>query len=100
MMKMKVHIAYALPSRQVVQSVDVPEGTSIRSAIEVSGVLEQLPHVDLTRNKVGIFGKVKPLDTVLADGDRVEIYQPITVDPKKIPKRKTAGATKEAGSAQ
>jgi len=97
---MKVNIAYALPTRQVVQSVEVPEGTSIRGAIEVSGVLEQLPNVDLNRNKVGIFGKVKPLDTVLAAGDRVEIYQPITVDPKKIPKRKTAGAAKEGGSPQ
>jgi uncharacterized protein len=92
---MKVHIAYALPLRQVIQSVDVPEGTSIHGAIEASGILEQLPQVDFSRNKVGIFGKVKPLDTLVADGDRIEIYQPITVDPKKIPKRKTAAPAKE-----
>lgn len=94
---MKILIAYALPSRQVVQPLEVPEGTSIRAAIEASGVLEQIPHVDLGRNKVGVFGKVKPLETILADGDRVEIYQPITVDPKKIPKRRTAGAGRADG---
>lgn len=69
---------------------DVPEGTSIQAAIESSGILEQLPQVDLQKNKVGIYGKAKPLDTVLAAGDRIEIYFPVTVDPKSLPKRKPA----------
>ncbi|MBS0543020.1 MAG: RnfH family protein, partial [Proteobacteria bacterium] len=42
------------------------------------------------QQKVGIFGKVKPLDTVLAAGDRVELYHPVTIDPKAIPKKKPA----------
>ncbi len=87
---MKIAIAYAVPGRQVLISHDVPEGSTIQAAIESSGILEQLPQVDLQKNKVGIYGKAKPLDTVLAAGDRIEIYFPVTVDPKSLPKRKPA----------
>jgi putative ubiquitin-RnfH superfamily antitoxin RatB of RatAB toxin-antitoxin module len=87
---MKISIAYAVPGRQVLQSHNVPDGTTIRGAIESSGILEQLPMVDLDKNKVGIFGKAKPLDTAVSSGDRVEIYFPVTVDPKTLPKRKAA----------
>ena len=87
---MKIFLAYAVPGRQVLMSHDVLEGTSIESAIRSSCILEQLPGVDLARNKVGIFGKVKPLDTVLQSGDRIEIYFPVTVDPKSLSKRKAS----------
>lgn len=91
---MKIAIAYAVPGRQVLIAHHVPEGCTIQTAIETSGILEQLPQVDLHKNKVGIFGKAKPLDTVLAEGDRVEIYFPVTVDPKTLPKKKAAPAKK------
>ena len=87
---MKIAIAYAVPGRQVLIAHTIAEGTTIAQAIASSGILEQLPQVDLEKNKVGIFGKVKPLDTVLAAGDRIEIYFPVTVDPKTLPKRKAA----------
>lgn len=99
---MKITIAYAVPGRQVVQPFDVAEGTTIESAIRASGILEQLPQVDLARNKVGIYGKAKALDTVVTAGDRIEIYHPITIDPKSVPKRKTgaAKAPKAAGGGE
>ena len=87
---MKIAIAYAVPGRQVLIAHNVPEGSTIQQAIESSGILEQLPQVDLQKNKVGIFGKAKPLDSVLSEGDRIEIYFPVTVDPKTLPKRKPA----------
>lgn len=89
---MKITIAYAVPGRQVLVPHNVPDGCTIQAAIESSGILEQLPHLDLQKNKVGIFGKAKPLDSVLTEGDRVEIYFPVTVDPKTLPKRKPAAA--------
>jgi putative ubiquitin-RnfH superfamily antitoxin RatB of RatAB toxin-antitoxin module len=84
---MKISIAYAVPGRQVLLSHDVPNGTTILAALESSGILAQLPQVDLSKNKVGIYGKAKPLDTIVAAGDRIEIYFPVTVDPKTLPKR-------------
>lgn len=96
---MKISIAYAVPGRQVLMPHNVPEGTTLQAALDSSGILEQLPQVDLSKNKVGIFGKAKPLDTVLAAGDRIEIYFPVTVDPKTLPKKKKPASGNEGDAA-
>jgi uncharacterized protein len=83
-MALHVGVAYATPSRQVWLKLDVPEGTTVADAIARSGILAQFPEIDLERQKVGIFGKVAPLAAPVADGDRIEIYRPITADPAKI----------------
>jgi uncharacterized protein len=87
---MKVGIAYASVKRQAWLTVDVPDDATIRDAIERSGVLAQFPEIDLERQKVGVFGKVAALDTRLEEGDRVEIYRPLTADPKTIKARAKA----------
>jgi hypothetical protein len=53
----------------------------------VTGLLEQFPEIDLERQKVGIFGKITRLDTKLEEGNRVEIYRPITADPETVERR-------------
>ena len=89
---MKIGIAYASPSRQVWLTVEAPDGATIADAIERSGILRQFPEIDLEQQKVGIFGKLAKLDAALADGDRVEIYRPITCDPKTVRRKaKTEG---------
>lgn len=88
---MKVGIAYALPYRQAWFNIELPDGATIKDAIERSGILSQFPEIDLEKNKVGIFGKVSKLDAVLNDGDRVEIYRPIICDPKTVPRKAKAG---------
>lgn len=94
---MKIGIAYALPQRQIWLNVEMPEGATIKDAIERSGILNQFPEINLDQQKVGIFGKVSKLDAVLSDGDRVEIYRPIICDPKTVPRRAKGGdATGEA----
>lgn len=87
---MKISVSYAHPEKPAWVRLDVEEGCTLRAAIERSGILGRYEDIDLTRNKVGVFGKIKPLDTVLAEGDRVEIYQPIVIDPKTAPRRKRA----------
>lgn len=88
---MKVGIAYALPKRQTWLTVELPEGATIREAIESSGILAQFPDIDLASQKVGIFGKVSSLDAKLEDGDRVEIYRPLIADPKTVKSRAKGG---------
>ena len=88
---MKIGIAYALPQRQAWLNVEVPDGSTIQDAIGRSGILKQFPEIDLEQQKVGVFGKVSKLDAVLNDGDRVEIYRPITCDPKTVPRKAKAG---------
>ena len=88
---MKVGIAYALPKRQTWLTVELPEGATIREAIESSGILAQFPDIDLESQKVGIFGKVSSLDAKLEDGDRAEIYRPLIADPKTVKSRAKGG---------
>jgi putative ubiquitin-RnfH superfamily antitoxin RatB of RatAB toxin-antitoxin module len=93
---MKIGIAYALPQRQAWFDIEVPDGATIKDAIERSGVLKQFPEINLEQQKVGVFGKISKLDAVLNDGDRVEIYRPIICDPKTVPRK--AKAAGEAAS--
>jgi putative ubiquitin-RnfH superfamily antitoxin RatB of RatAB toxin-antitoxin module len=88
---MKIGIAYALPHRQAWFDVEMPDGATVEDAIRRSGIVEQFPEIDLTQQKVGIYGKVSKLDAVLNDGDRVEIYRPITCDPKTVPRKNKGG---------
>lgn len=78
-----VEIAYALHDRQLIVTVNVPGKTSIEAAIKASNILTEFPEIDLTINKVGVFGKISQLDAPLRHKDRVEIYRPLTIDPKK-----------------
>jgi putative ubiquitin-RnfH superfamily antitoxin RatB of RatAB toxin-antitoxin module len=87
---MIVEVAYALPDKQSLISLEVEEGTTIKEAIEASGVLDTYDQIDLTRDKVGIFSKFATLDTVLREKDRVEIYRPLIADPKKVRKERAA----------
>jgi putative ubiquitin-RnfH superfamily antitoxin RatB of RatAB toxin-antitoxin module len=80
--KINVEVAYASPTTQKILSVEVEEGSTIESAIDRSGILELFPEIDLGKQKVGIFSKLKSLDEKVKAGDRIEIYRPLTLDPK------------------
>lgn len=84
---MNVGIAYADKFKQTWLKLEVPDGSTIQEAIEFSGLLKQFPDIDLEHQAVGIFGKISKLDTKVADGDRVEIYRPITADPETVERR-------------
>jgi putative ubiquitin-RnfH superfamily antitoxin RatB of RatAB toxin-antitoxin module len=87
---MKVEVAYAKPDAQVILTVDVPENATAETAIATSGILNRFPEIDLTKNKIGIFGKVCSFDRVLRQGDRVEIYRPLIADPKEARRARAA----------
>lgn len=84
----KVELLYALPHEQTLLYVEVPQGTTLGDAVKISGILEKHPDIDLASNKVGIFGKLSKLDTVLRDRDRVEIYRPLIADPKEVRRKR------------
>jgi len=78
-----IEVAYALPEEQVLITLDVEQGTTVEQAVKLSGILEKFTDIDLTKNKLGIFGKATKSDQVLRDKDRVEIYRPLIADPKE-----------------
>jgi putative ubiquitin-RnfH superfamily antitoxin RatB of RatAB toxin-antitoxin module len=84
---MNVKVVYAKPERAIVLSVDLPDGATVKDALDKSGILARCPDIDLAVNKVGVWGKVAELDAVLEPDARVEIYRPITCDPKTVKRR-------------
>lgn len=83
MADIQVQVCYAKPELQIVRNVVVPDGASLQTAIERSGLLELMPEIDLSISRVGVFGKLKTLDAALREHDRVEIYRPLVADPKE-----------------
>ena len=87
---MIVEVAYALADKQSLISLEVEEGSTLKEAIEASGILDEYKDIDLSNNRVGIFSKFATLDTVLREKDRVEIYRSLIADPKKVRKERAA----------
>ena len=85
---MNVGVCYAEAERQLWLRLEVPDGSTVQDAIVLSGVLKQYPAIDLSSQKVGIFGKLSKLDAPIKEGDRVEIYRQITCDPAQVKRRR------------
>lgn len=88
--KLKIEVAYALADEQIIVPISIDEGTTLEKAVEMSGLLEKYPDIELGKNKVGIFGKISKGNTVLRDKDRVEIYRPLIADPKEVRRKRAA----------
>ena len=87
-------MVYAAIDRQVLLSVAVPAGTTIRAALLKSGIGLEFPELDLAECPVGIFGKVitDPGSRRVQAGDRIEIYRPLLADPKEVRRLRAARA--------
>ena len=85
---MNVGVCYAEADRQSWLRLEIPDNSTVEQAIQLSGLLARYPEIDLAKQKVGIFGKLAKLDTVVQEGDRVEIYRQITVDPAMVKRRR------------
>jgi uncharacterized protein len=89
-----VRVCYATAASEVWREVEVGQGATIEQAIRSSGMLEAVPGIDLATQPVGIYAKKKPLDTVLREHDRIEIYRALVADPEAT---RRARAKKRAG---
>lgn len=92
---MKVNVVYAKPQRAVQLTVELEDGATVKDALDRSGILARCPDIDLGVNKVGVWGKAVDLAAKLEDGARVEIYRPITCDPKTVKRRARPEASAE-----
>ena len=85
--QLKLEVAFALPERQLIVKLELPEGSTVRQAIEASGIREQFQEIE-AEPVVGIFSRKVGLDDPVQDGDRVEIYRPLLADPKQVRREK------------
>lgn len=79
-----VEVAFALPDKQAIIPLKVPEGASAYEAVISSGICEQFAQIDPEKDNMGVFGKAirDPKKHILKAGERVEIYRPLLIDPK------------------
>ena len=80
----RVEVVYALPAEQVLLVLDVDPGTTVGQVIQRSGIGLRFPEIGTAPAAVGVFGKRARLDTLVRDGDRIEIYRPLIADPKDV----------------
>lgn len=92
-----VEVAYALPKKQKIIALQVAPGTTALQAVEQSGIVKEFPEIDVATAKMGIFGQAlgtkglkKAPEHELQPGDRVEIYRPLTSDPKDARRKRAA----------
>ena len=77
-MQVTVEVVYAIKDEQFINEVQLSRGATIEDGIVLSGILDKCTDIKLNDNKVGIHGVIKSLTELLSDGDRIEIYRPIT----------------------
>jgi putative ubiquitin-RnfH superfamily antitoxin RatB of RatAB toxin-antitoxin module len=78
---LRVSVAAALPDRQEVIELELPEGSRVADAIAASGVLERYP--ELRGAATGIWSRPCAAEAALREGDRVELYRALVTDPKQ-----------------
>lgn len=87
---MQVEVVYAIPGQQYVAVVAVEARATIADAIAAAIATQGFPQLDSSRLRVGIFGKLAQPDTPVRDGDRIEVYRPLQVDPMQARRRRMA----------
>ncbi len=85
-----VEVAYALPGKQSLLSINVDEGCTAIEAVKLSGMADLYPDMDMKQLQLGIFSISCTHDRILKACDRVEIYRPLIADPKEVRKRRAA----------
>lgn len=84
---LRVEVVFADVARVCAKTVRLERGASVADAVRASGIAEEIGGtIDCSR--VGVFGRVVSATTPLRDGDRVEIYRPLKIDPKEARRRR------------
>ena len=90
---LSVEVVLATPQRQVLLSVDVEEGASVAEVIDCSGIESHFPDLTIADLAAGIWGKPVSRDSRVRDGDRVELYRPLEVDPREARRQRARAET-------
>ena len=88
-------VAYAAPDAVHVIELKIGEGATIEDVIRASGILQRCPEVELRTAAVGVFNRERDLSWRVCDGDRVEIYRPLSADPRDARRRRAAARRRE-----
>ena len=87
---MRVWVVYALPDRQSVQELELPQSATVADAVARSGLLQTFPEIADAPLACAIYGRAVADSCILHADDRVEILRPLQVDPKESRRRAAA----------
>ncbi|UXI66425.1 RnfH family protein [Tahibacter amnicola] len=82
--QIEVEVVYATPDQLFRRTVSLAEPATVAQAIAESAVTALVPALDLAASRLGVFNRPATLETVLRNGDRVEIYRPLIANPKEV----------------
>jgi putative ubiquitin-RnfH superfamily antitoxin RatB of RatAB toxin-antitoxin module len=85
--RIRVAVVYADPQMQIEKWVDVSAESTVGEAIAASGIADSLPP-GFTPAAIGIYGRIVDEHHRVRDGDRIELYRPLVVDPKEARRRR------------
>jgi putative ubiquitin-RnfH superfamily antitoxin RatB of RatAB toxin-antitoxin module len=92
---LRVAVAWsARPGEACEVALELPAGARVLDAIRASGAMQGEAAVDISTQAIGIWGRTVALEAELAEGDRVEIYRPLAMDPKEARRRRAERRTK------
>ena len=80
---MRVSVVYCTRETVWTRDVEIEDGSTLGDAIDRSGVLAEHPALVRADLTIGVFSHPRPLDAAAHEGDRIEIYRPLLVDPKE-----------------
>ena len=83
--RIRVGVVYADPQMQIEKWVDVAADSTAGEAIAASGIT--LPS-GFAPTAIGIYGRIVDENHRVRDGDRIELYRPLVVDPKEARRRR------------
>jgi hypothetical protein len=89
-MDLQLEVVYALPGKEDAVSVRLAAGATLGDAVSASGILQRHPELGGAALKIGVYGKLRRLDAAAAEGDRIEIYRPLALDPKEARRRRAS----------
>ena len=79
----RVSVVFSPAARKVHEwNIVLAPGATVLQALQASGLAEAFPELDLRDAGIGIWGRKARLEQMLRDGDRVEVYRALKVDPK------------------
>jgi putative ubiquitin-RnfH superfamily antitoxin RatB of RatAB toxin-antitoxin module len=81
-----IEVVFAGVDGALRKSVQVEQGATVSDALRMSEIAADLGVGEIDPAHVGVFGRAAGPATLLRDGDRVEIYRPLNVDPKEARK--------------
>lgn len=85
--RIRVAVIYADPEIQIEKSVDIAIGSTVGEVIAASDIAGSLP-IGFTPTAIGIYGQLVDENHHVRDGDRVELYRPLRIDPKEARRRR------------